>query len=295
MKILIIGSKGFIGSHCLQYFSKNNKVFGCDVIDSIEKEYWKVQGAEDFFKIFLGEKFDLCINASGSADVSFSIKFPQKDFEMNVSNVENVLNAIRSHNSKCKFINFSSAAVYGNPKSLPISESAETSPLSPYGKHKLQAERLLKKYYDEYGLPTCSLRVFSAYGHGLKKQLFWDIYQKSKKSETVQLFGTGKESRDFIFIDDLMSAIQCVVTNSEFKGEFINVASGIETTIEIAAKIFLNHLKKKYQLSFSNEERIGDPQNWRADITHLSRMGFKHFHNFEEGISKLARWIKEEK
>src|SRR5665213_2687976 len=113
MKILIIGCKGFIGSHCLEYFSINNEVFGCDVLDCSDKNYFSFKSSNDLAELFSKEKFDLCINAAGSAYVKYSFEFPERDFDMNVSLVTNLLGALKNNSPKCKFINFSSAAVYG--------------------------------------------------------------------------------------------------------------------------------------------------------------------------------------
>ena len=94
---------------------------------------------------------------------------------LNVSNVFKQLDAIRKFQPGCKYINLSSAAVYGNPESLPISEDHHLDPISPYGNHKKMAEEVCADFYTNYRIPTCSLRIFSAYGAGLQKQLFWDL------------------------------------------------------------------------------------------------------------------------
>lgn len=295
MKILIIGSEGFIGRNCKKYFlGRDHIVYGCDIINQSAPNYFFVSpGNPNYDQIVNHIIPDVCINASGSADVGFSLKYPEKDFQLNVKNVEHVLESVKKYSPHCKFINFSSAAVYGNPKILPVSELAEINPLSAYGKHKYQSEILLRKYHMEYGLNTCSLRVFSAYGVGLKKQLFWDIYQKSQTGKVVKLFGTGEESRDFIFINDLVRAIDCIIQNGKFTGEAINVSSGIETKIKNAAAIFLSFLGNEFSLEFTGEEKSGDPKNWRADISLLKQLGFTPFVTFEEGIKKYAEWIKE--
>ena len=113
MKILIIGSKGFIGSHCVDYFAvKGFEVFQADVNVSLESNYYPIeQQNSDFSLPFREHQFDVCINASGSAHVGFSFENPSKDFELNVVNVQKILVAIRDYNNNCKFINFSSAAV----------------------------------------------------------------------------------------------------------------------------------------------------------------------------------------
>lgn len=229
---------------------------------------------------------------SGSAHVGFSFENPSKDFELNVINVQKILVAIRDYNSNCKFINFSSAAVYGNPQFLPITENSTCKPLSPYGFHKLQSELLLTEYHKFFGLNTCSLRVFSAYGPRLKKQLFWDLYQKAIQEETVSLFGTGNETRDFIFIDDLIQILDLVIQNSPFQGSIYNVASQVETTIAEAAQIFLNEFSPEKQLVFNGEVKVGDPNNWVADMGNLKKYGFKARFDLQLGLKKYAEWLR---
>ena len=281
MKILIIGSQGFIGKHCVDYFSKYHQITAQGV-------------TQDFDSLFVAEKYDVCINASGSANVGFSFENPAIDFELNVLNVNKLLVAIRQHNPTCKFINFSSAAVYGNPMKLPIAENKPTKPLSPYGFHKLQSEYLLTEYHKFFGLHTCSLRVFSAYGNGLKKQLFWDLYQKTLQNDNIELFGTGEESRDFIFIDDLIQTVALIIENAPFEGDIFNIASGEETKIKEVVKVFFDEFCPQKSYYFSGKQKIGDPNNWCADITKLKELGFKPQITIQNGLGKYAKWLKEQ-
>lgn len=295
MKILIIGSKGFIGSHCVDYYkSKNDDVWQADVNESTDNNFYKIERQNsEFSVVFKENKFDVCINASGSAHVRFSFENPSKDFELNVINVQKILVAIRDFNKDCKFINFSSAAVYGNPQVLPIIEDSICKPLSPYGFHKLQSELLLTEYHNFFGLNTCSLRVFSAYGPRLRKQLFWDLYQKSLKGDVLSLYGTGNETRDFIYIDDLMQIIDLVIQNAIFQGTIYNVANNIETTIENAAQIFIDKFCREKKVVFNREIKVGDPNIWVADISKLKRMGYKQKINIQEGLKRYGAWLKE--
>ena len=198
----------------MEYFKKQNySVMGCDVVtDYSSKDYYQIDATNsDYHALFEKHEFDACINCSGAASVPLSLEFPLKDFNLNTVNVFKILEAIRTYQPKCKFINLSSAAVYGNPNQLPISENVALQPLSPYGIHKLQAEQIGKEFHDFYGMATCSLRIFSAYGNGLKKQLFWDLYQKILNSDSIELYGTGNYStltlRDLIFKDGLKSSV----------------------------------------------------------------------------------------
>ena len=294
MKILIIGSEGFIGSHCVDYFhSKGFEVFQADVNESVENNFYKIERQNsDFSAPFKEHQFDVCINASGSAHVGFSFENPSKDFELNVVNVQKILVAIRDYNPDCKFINFSSAAVYGNPQTLPISENSSCKPLSPYGFHKLQSELLLTEYHNFFGLHTCSLRVFSAYGPRLKKQLFWDLYQKTLQNDVVSLFGTGNETRDFIYIDDLLQIIDLVINHSSFNGAIYNVASQVETSIAEAAQLFVKAFSPERKIVFNGELKIGDPHNWIADMKMLKEYGYKPQFNLHLGIKQYTQWLK---
>ena len=295
MKILIIGSRGFIGSHCVDYFqSKGFEVWQADVDESSGENFYKINRQNsDYSILFKQHQFDVCINASGSAHVGFSFENPSRDFELNVVNVQKILVAIRDYNPECKFVNFSSAAVYGNPQFLPITENSSCKPLSPYGFHKLQSELLLAEYHKFFGLNTCSLRVFSAYGPRLKKQLFWDLYQKALQDDVILLYGTGSETRDFIYIDDLMQIMDLVIQHSSFHGSIYNVASHQEITIAEAAHLFLNEFSPEKKVVFNGKVKVGDPNNWLADMENLKKYGFKAQFNLSLGLKKYAAWLKE--
>ena len=150
-KILIIGSKGFIGSHARSYFSTqpNIECWACDVaVDYTDEKYFIVDASNaDFNELLEAEPFDYCLNCSGAASVPDSFKHPLRDFSLNTYNVAKILEAIRRHAPNCRFINLSSAAVYGNSISLPITESSAGQPVSPYGQHKLMAETLCQQYH----------------------------------------------------------------------------------------------------------------------------------------------------
>jgi dTDP-glucose 4,6-dehydratase/UDP-glucose 4-epimerase len=295
MKILIIGSKGFIGSHCISYFSQYHEVWQCDiVVDYTTPNYLLLDETNDDYKeIFATQNFDICINCSGAASVPDSIAHPQRDFNLNVVSVYKQLDALRLFTPACKYVHLSSAAVYGNPTSLPIQESHALAPISPYGKHKKMAEEVCEEFYSQFGIKTISLRVFSAYGTGLKKQLFWDLYKKYLNGGSIELYGTGRESRDFIYVTDLVQAINCVINNGAFNGTAINIANGEEVSIEEVASLFYGHIDKKIKPVFGGEERKGDPINWVADINGLQKLGYERKVTMDEGLSNYITWRKE--
>ena len=295
MKILIIGSKGFIGSHCVSFFSKEHEVWQCDVVvDYTSTNYLLIDATNaDYNEIFRDNLFDVCINCSGAASVPDSIQNPQRDFELNTHNVFKQLDAIRKHNTTCKYINLSSAAVYGNPEKLPIVENQNLKPISPYGIHKRMAEAICQEFYEIFKIPTLSLRIFSAYGIGLKKQLFWDLYKKYKSGNKIELFGTGDESRDFINIEDLVIAINKVIEKGVFNGKSINIANGIEIKIKEVVKQFYQLIDSDISFSFIGQSRKGDPNNWVANIDDLESLGYSQSIEIDFGLKKHIEWLRE--
>jgi len=297
LKILILGSEGFIGSNLTHFYcQKSYEVYGADVLEHpgfIKYKYIKVSrhsaALDDLFRQFT---FDICINAAGSGNVTYSVVYPLIDFEANVLDVMIILDSIRKYQPKCKYLHISSAAVYGNPTKLPINETDNLKPVSPYGFHKMMSENICREYHQLYDLPIVILRPFSVYGPGLKKQLFWDICKKlnDTQNRSISLYGTGRESRDFIYIDDLVLLIDTIVNNALFSNDIYNAASGIETTIaEIAQEIM--DILPGTEISFSGQIREGDPINWRADVEKISLLGFKSGIPFKAGLQKYLTWF----
>lgn len=297
MKILIIGSKGFIGSHLVSYYQNlKAEVYECDVmVDyTASVNYFLADASNaDYSEVFQATNYDVCVNCSGAASVPDSLVHPLRDFNLNVENVYKLLDGIRRYNPSCKFINLSSAAVYGNPNKLPINELDTPNPISPYGNHKQMSEIICKEFSDFFSIQTCSLRIFSAFGEGLKKQLFWDLYHKMQSSKAIQMFGTGDETRDFIYVKDITRIIELVIEKANFKGETINVANGIEVSIKDAITAFAKMAEWDGTINFSGNERKGDPNNWQADISVLTSMGYKPTTTLEDGFKAYIKWAKE--
>ncbi|MHA4808296.1 NAD-dependent epimerase/dehydratase family protein [Flavitalea flava] len=297
MNILIIGSEGFIGSHCVEHYSsRKDSVFGLDLYEQPSRKYAYTKISRlspEFDEVLKGRLFDVVINAAGSGNVPYSMTHPVSDFEANCFDTIRLLDAIYKNQPECRYLHLSSAAVYGNPSSLPIKEEGALSPLSPYGSHKSIAELLCREYTSLFQVRTAIVRPFSVYGSGLKKQLFWDLYQKSLNATgDIELFGTGKESRDYIHIRDLVRGIACVLDKGELKGEVYNLASGVETKIEEAVGIFFNAIQVKQKYYFNGKVREGDPLNWRADTGKIGQLGFSCKYDLHSGLEELANWIR---
>lgn len=293
MTILILGASGFIGNACYEHFSKQHAVSGVDLIDHYSKGLILETETGVIEQLIRDKQFQVIINCAGSANIQKSFSDPKADFLSNTAYVERVLVSLKDHSPHTQFINISSAAVYGNPTQLPVSELADTHPLSPYGTHKLMSEELLSEYNRLFKIPTSSVRIFSAYGTGLKKQFFYDLYQRFHSDpKQITLFGTGYESRDFIFISDLVEALDLLITKAAFKGEVYNLASGVESFIHESASLFAGILNYSGKIHFSNEQLEGYPLNWQADISKLKSLGFEPAITLQEGLRRYAQWLK---
>lgn len=295
--VLILGSEGFIGRHCVtNYSNKGWKVCGCDLVAYPSQQYSYIQlsrlnpSFEDAFKDI---EYDYCINAAGNGSVPVSIEHPIADFDANCLDVMRLLEILRTKNNNCKYLHISSAAVYGNPLRLPVYENDSLIPLSPYGWHKQISESICREYFVLYKLPIAIVRPFSIFGPGLYKQFFWDLYQKCKQSNELTLWGTGSESRDFIYIKDFINALDIVLSNSPMEADVYNVANGIETPISDASFHFVKNFNDAVKINFNNQARQGDPKNWKADISKIKSLGYESEYSFERGIKETIEWLKD--
>lgn len=297
MKVLIIGSEGFIGSHLIDFFSlKEFEVIGVDLLEQsrLPISYYQLNMQNDTLSDVLKQhSFDYCINAAGNGDVNLSVSNPEHDFKSNTFFTFQILEGLRLYNPNCKFLYISSAAVYGNPEKLPISETDSVKPISPYGWHKLLSENICKEYFELYNIQTAVVRPFSVYGPGLKKQIFWDIFNKSSnQNETLELWGGGQEARDFIYINDLVVAIDLILSLPNLKAEIYNIASGEMTLIHDVANLLLKNLEINKSVVFNGLVHKGNPIQWKANISKLNNLGFVPNMNIEKGVFNLAAWLK---
>jgi UDP-glucose 4-epimerase len=297
IKLLILGSEGFIGSHLVKHFLlQDYEVIGCDLFETSQVgdtyTYVKVSRlSPEWEEVFATFKPAVCINAAGSGSVPYSVQHPFSDFEANTLDTARLLDVLRRLSPESKYLHISSAAVYGNPASLPVDEKAALHPLSPYGWHKLMAENLCSEYHSIFSVPVSVIRPFSVYGAGLRKQLLWDICTKLRHAGEISLFGTGKESRDFIHVTDLAVLVDCIVRRSPFKNDIYNAASGRETTIEEIAREFERCYDGAKTISFSGKGRAGDPVNWKADIRKAGSLGFQPAVALPDGIRNYISWF----
>jgi len=298
--IFITGVSGFIGRYIARYLTRQGwSVFGCDTI-SIENapteylvKYFEIELPNSTFDELLKQiKPYACIHCAGRASVPQSYEYLRDDFENAPILVFDLLESLKNSSPESRFLFMSSAAVYGDPSRLPISENHTSSPISPYGFHKRQAELICEEFAKVFGIKTLSARIFSAYGPGLRRQVVWDICRRIMDHESVYLQGTGEETRDFVHVTDIAIAVQLLIKSATFEGETYNVASGQETSIQSISKIICDALDVSIPIKFSGVLPDGVPRKWRADIGKIKTLGFDCSVAIESGISDFATWVR---
>ena len=237
---------------------------------------------------------DVCIHCAGRASVDLSFTDPSGDFEASVMVTANLIEALRTEAPRCRLVFASSAAVYGQPAALPVSEDQAPEPISPYGYHRQLCEALCREYADVYGLPITVARIFSAYGPGLRRQILWDICRRALAASEVVLRGTGDETRDFLHGHDVGRALVHLALEADGRGEAVNVASGRETRIRDLAELALEHLGVETNLRFTGESHPGNPTNWRANVERLGGLGFSPEVPLVAGVAAYAAWSRAE-
>jgi UDP-glucose 4-epimerase len=305
-RMVITGINGFIGRSAAAYFRGEYEITGIDLAASYAGRaaepdgerimYYQCNMAKEpseLANIFTDVQPDVILHCAGSANVGASVVNPLADLEGNLQSYYQLLLALQSFEKRPKIIFFSSAAVYGNPKRLPIRETDETAPISPYGIHKRMCEELSSYYNRVHGYQIRTMRIFSAYGSGLRKQLLWDIWQKYRRTGEIRLFGTGNETRDYIHITDILEALRLILA-CDGPEEIFNVANGEETSIRELAENYAAALGEPADIvSFNGEIKTGDPQNWRADISLLEKLGYQKRTELSDGIDAYVSWVRE--
>lgn len=298
-KVLVTGASGFIGWKMGLYFKQQGyDVLGWDRSPS-DKDYSiisidmrNVHEVQDRLKEFSP---DIIIHCAGSADVGKSVQNPELDFEGNVTLTHHLLFSMNRLDMKhTRFVFLSSAGVYGNPFSLPITEDMPLNPLSPYAVHKVMCEDLCKYFVKNYGMNIKIARIFSAYGAGLKKQIFWDMHNKVNNTGKLSMFGTGNESRDYIHVDDVVQSLYLLATEDSEDTVF-NIANGEEITIRLATEIFADCVGvERNKIEFNGIVREGDPINWRADVSRIKKLGYNKCIEMKDGIQDYVDWVRKQ-
>lgn len=297
--VLITGAGGFLARHAAESFRASGwRVIGVGRTDPdrISGMYaaFQLDDLSDPARIAsLIEKHtpEAVVHLAAPSSVPESLRRPLPDLQAHVLPTGRLLEAIRIAAVPARLLLVSSAAVYGQPETLPIREDAPLRPLSPYGFHKLQQELLCDEYLTVFGLQVLKARVFSTFGEGLRRLAVWDLTKRMLAGDTTVL-GTGDEIRDYLYAADIGSAFRTIVERAAFDGSAINVASGERTTIAELARHIHDRLGVDAPLQFTGTAPAGLPMAWIADVSRLRALGWQPEGSRETGLDRTMEWIQ---
>ncbi|MEM3672600.1 MAG: SDR family oxidoreductase [Candidatus Bathyarchaeia archaeon] len=303
MSVLVTGGAGFIGSYLVERLLKEDyNVVVLDDLSSGKTENLDLKNRRLLFlkgdirdkklvkKALKGVK--VVFHLAALVDVQFSVKNPLLVNQVNVCGSLNILEE-SIKNNVAKFIYASSCAVYGEPQYLPINEEHPTNPLSPYAVSKLTTEKYCQVFNKLYGLKTVSLRLFNVYGPRQEGNSYSGVIsqfiRQLRSSKPPIIFGDGSQTRDFVYVLDVVDAFYKAMDAKQCIGE-INVGSGKETSIKELAKILIEKFGLKNVEPVYTKPREGDIKRSWANIEKAKHeLGYKPNFTLNDVLGRLAR------
>ena len=300
MKVIVIGGAGFIGSHLIsELVKKKFKVIVIDNLSSGRLENLKhLKNKIKFYKFDLSKKgkweklftkdISYVFHFAALADIVPSIENPKKYFNANVVSTLNILECCK-HIGLKKFIYSASSSCYGIPKNYPTSEKDPIDTQYPYAYTKYAAEQLIVHWSKVYKIKYISLRLFNVYGtrsrtSGTYGAMFGVFLTQKHRNHPLTIVGNGQQSRDFIYVTDVVQAIM-LAAKSKVYNEIFNVGNSKPIKIIKIAKL-LNS-----PFTFISD-RPGEPKKTYANIKKIKKLlNWKPKVNIEEGIKKLVNDI----
>jgi UDP-glucose 4-epimerase len=298
VRALVTGGAGFIGSHLVDVLlDAGDEVV---VVDHLRNEANLVRAVERGARLVRGDVTDVATMLSVFADarpeavyhlaaqidVRKSVSDPSVDAHQNVGGTAAVLEAARAAGAR-RVILASTAGVYGDPPALPISESADIAPLSPYGASKAAAETYLALFSRLHGISTLALRMSNVYGprqnpHG-EAGVIAIFCAAAAAGRPVTVFGDGSQTRDFVYVEDVVQGFAAAGRSSE-EGA-INLSTGVETSLlELAAALGLSTSSGPARLGEIARSSL-DPSSARA------RLGWAATTPLAEGLRRTLDWM----
>jgi len=304
IKVVITGGAGFIGSHIAEYWHSQKAEI--HIIDNLRSGYLKniehldevtfhntsITERKAVFEIMKGA--DYIHHLAAMISVPESIQNPIECIKINTEGLINILDAAVENKVK-KIVHSSSAAVYGENPESPKNVNMKPMPKSPYGITKLDGEYYLQSYQESFGIKTTSLRYFNVFGtrQDPKSQYAAAIpifINKALKNEPIIIYGDGEQTRDFIFVKDVVMANYLAVTNPEVSGVF-NVALGHTTTINNIAKIIIEETKSKSKIVYE-DVRAGDIKHSHASIDNtVEKLKFNPKYSLADGLKETIKYF----
>jgi UDP-glucose 4-epimerase len=294
--ILITGGAGFVGSHLADALTPQADVTVVDDLSNGHREY--VPDAAEFIEADLST-FDALDELVASADIVFheaalpsvdrSIETPLDAHAINTDATLELLECARRHNTRV--VTASSAAIYGIPESLPLTETAPKEPTSPYGIDKLTIDHYTRRYHDLYGLDTVALRYFNIYGPRQTDSAYAGVIpiflEQAWNDEPITADGDGTQTRDFVYIDDIVQA-NLRAAMADAVGEAYNIGTGTETSVLDLAEGIQETTDTKSAIVHT-DPRPADIDHSVADISKArEQLGYEPHVSLREGVASLA-------
>lgn len=320
MRCFVTGVAGFIGSHLAErLLADGHEVVG---VDCFTDYYPRVMKERNLTNVLNHKRFtfhqehllrlplpellqgiDWVFHQAAQAGVRASWG---KEFatytELNILTTQQLLEAAKTEavkKSLRSIVFASSSSVYGNAESLPTLETACPQPISPYGVTKLAAEHLMVLYAKEFNLPTASLRYFTVYGPRQRPDMaFHRLVKGALLGEGFTVFGDGKQTRDFTFIDDIVAAnirsAEVLSTSAGATmpfGTVMNIGGGSRVSLNEVIGIVESILKKKIDIRYQHSE-AGDAKHTSAN-TELAKkfLAYQPKVSLEDGLSAEVNWM----
>ena len=226
-----------------------------------------------------------------------STKNPKSDFATNIGGTLNVLLAARE--SKVDRVVYTgSTSIYGNPRSIPISEDDPVAMLSPYAVSKMGGEHYCTAFYESYGLPVAVVRYSNVFGVGQRPDnpycgVIAKFFANAYAAEPLLIHGDGQQTRDFTYIDDAVDATLLAAIQPRAEGEVFNVGTGIETSINELAMLIGRAVQKPVKLEHIDRRDIDNIRRRVVSIEKARRMlRWSPQVTLADGLSQTARWLE---
>lgn len=307
-KILITGGAGFIGSHlCEKLLDKGHKITILDDLSTGSlKNLSNILDDVQFIKgsvtnipeDVLSQKFDGIFNLAMHPR-SFSLSDPITNLEVNAKGMINVLELAKKNNSKVIFS--SNSGIYGEPKYIPVDENHSVNPKTPYDANKLVSEYYCTIYHNIYGIDTVIFRFATVFGERQKvnlklnwKPVIAEFCWKIINNQQPIIYGDGNQTRDFIYVNDVVDAlVKCY--ESDIRYGLFNLGTSTETSINQLLQT-INKLNNTNIIAKREAELPGDIRRCCYSYKKLSSaIGFEPKYSLEEGIKRYLLWLKEQR
>lgn len=309
-KFLVTGGAGFIGSNISKELVRRGYQvrvldnFSTGKLDNIKpflKKIELVRGditrEKDLKRALRG--IDYVFHEAALRSVPRSVDNPLSTNEVNITGTLKLLIASRDAGVK-RVVYASSSSVYGDSKLIPQNEEHKTSPISPYAASKLAAENYMQVFAKTFGLETVSLRYFNVFGPGQNPESKYSavipkFIEAAVKNATIEIHGDGKQSRDFSYIDNVVSANILAALTPGVSGQIFNVACGDSLAVIDIVKVLEKMLNRELKVRHT-AARAGDVRKTKADITKARKyLRYKPLTGFEEGMYKTFQWFTEKR